>query len=84
MFATTASPVVQTMDQTMPIPLTHDAGGGVTYIGYCKRLGVAQDKAEWLIIRVTVAGGITTPEYSEGSFAFGSKWSDRATINYSR
>jgi hypothetical protein len=83
MFATTLAPVVQTFDSTMPIPMT-EVVGSVTYIGYCKRLGIGFDKPEWLILRITEAGGLTTPEYSEGTTKFESKWSDRATIQYSR
>lgn len=69
---------------SIPAPLVHDAGGGVTYIGYTKRLGIAEDTPEWHIRRITVSGGITRTEYAQGSFEFSFAWSDRTTLSYSR
>lgn len=83
MFAAQFAPTMMGFDQSMPIPMS-EVVGGITYIGYCKRLGIGFDKPEWLIIRITEVAGLTTPEYAEGTNTFTSKWSDRATLTYSR
>lgn len=77
------APIFQNFDQSIPLPIT-DVVGGITYIGYCKRLGIGLDKPEWLIIRVTVTGGLTVPEYSGGDSQYNKVWNDRASLSYSR
>jgi hypothetical protein len=76
--------VVQPYLDSLPMPMTEDVGGGVTYVGYTERLGVRPDEKKWLIIRITVVGGLTKPEYASGKSTFESAWNDRATLDYSR
>lgn len=83
MFGSKLAPTFLNFDQSVPLPMT-EVVGSVTYIGYCKRLGTAYNKPEWLIIRITESGGLTTPEYASGSTEFKNKWSERATLSYSR
>jgi hypothetical protein len=83
MFGGKLAPTFMTFDQSIPLPMT-EVVGGVTYIGYCKKLGTGFDKPEWLIIRITETGGLTTPEYANGNNQYDSKWSERATLKYSR
>ena len=83
MFGSKLAPTFLNFDQSVPLPMT-EVVGGVTYIGYCKRLGIGFDKPEWLIIRITETGGLTTPEYATGSTEFKNKWSERASLSYSR
>jgi len=84
MFGIKKAPVYQLYQDSLPMPITDDQGTGVIYIGYCERLGVGTDEAKWLIIRITEAGGITTPEYSNGKATYTAIWDDRASLNYSR
>ena len=86
MFGIKQASVVQLFQDSIPLPIMHDAGGGVTYIGYCKKLGTPTDKPEWLIIRVTEAGGVTTPEYEAGNAKFEGVWDTRTapTTKYAR
>lgn len=84
MFGIKQAPVHQLYQDSLPLPITHEAGGGVTYIGYCERLGIATSDAKWLIIRITEAGGITLPEYANGKATFTAVWDDRASLNYAR
>ena len=84
MLSSKRAAVYQNYLDSLPMPITDEVGGGVTYIGYCEKLGVGTDEAKWLIIRITVVGGLTTPEYASGKATFESVWDDRATLNYSR
>lgn len=83
MFGGRLAPTIADIEQSMPLPMI-EVSGGVTYYGYCKRLGVGFDKPEWQIIRVTVSAGVTTPEYANGDTKFNKKWSDRTSLSYSR
>lgn len=84
MFGAAFTPVIMGFDQSMPLPLSDEVSSTVTYIGYCKRLGIGTDKPEWFIIRITVIGTLTKPEYANGTNHFDQVWDDRATLTYSR
>lgn len=84
MFGIKRAGVYQLYQDSLPMPITHDAGSGVTYIGYCEKLGTKTDEAKWLIIRTTAAGGVSTPEYNNGNAKFDGVWDNRATESYSR
>lgn len=83
MFAIKRAGVYQNYLDSLPMPITHVAGS-VTYIGYCEKLGTPQNAKKWMIIRITEAGGITTPEYAGGNAKFEHDWSDRTNLEYSR
>ena len=83
MFASNRAPIVQDYRDSLPLPL-EETSGSVKYIGYTERLGVGETEERWLIIRITTTGGLTKPEYANGEAKFNSKWSDRATLKYSR
>ncbi len=84
MFGTKYAPIFQSLEQGLPLPITEDVGGGVTYIGYSEKIGDREDEEKWMIIRITEAGGLTTPEYANGDSKFNKKWSERATLTYNR
>lgn len=84
MFGAAFAPVMMGFDQTMPLPMSDEASTTVTYIGYCKQLGIGTNKPKWMILRITVVGTVTKPEYAEGDNKFEHVWDDRATLNYSR
>ena len=83
MFCIKRAGTVQNYADSLPMPMT-EVVGGVTYIGYCEALGTKFDAPKWMIIRVTDAGGLVTPEYALGNARFEHKWSDRASLQYSR
>lgn len=84
MFGIKRAGVYQLYQDSLPMPITHAAGGGVTFVGYCEKLGVGTDQPKWMIIRITEAGGVTTPEYAGGNAKFEHVWDDRTSLNYSR
>lgn len=84
MIASKRAAVVQNYLDSLPMPMTEDVGGGVTYVGYTERLGVRTSEKKWLIIRITVVGGLTKPEYAGGKSTFESAWDDRASLTYAR
>ena len=84
MFGIKRAGVYQQYQDSLPMPITHNAGGGVTYIGYCEQLGVMTSQPKWMIIRITEAAGVVTPEYAGGNARFEHVWDDRASLIYSR
>lgn len=84
MIASKRAAVVQEYLNSLPMPITDDVGGGVTYVGYTEDLGVRENEPKWLIIRITVVGGLTRPEYANGKSTFESAWSNRTSLTYSR
>lgn len=85
MFGLKRAGVVQLYQDSLPMPITH-VNGGITYVGYCEKLGTGLDEPKWLIIRITEGGGISLPEYNNGNAKFDGVWDDRAaaTTTYSR
>ena len=75
-------PIIRTLTEALPAPIVDDLGA-VQYIGYAS-LGTGQDKPGWKITRVTTAGSVTITEYADGDMKYDNKWSDRATLDYSR
>jgi hypothetical protein len=83
MFGIKRASTVQDYKDTLPLPITH-VNGTITYQGFCQVLGTKTTEPKWLIIRTTVSGGVTTPEYASGSMNFDQVWEDRESLNYSR
>ena len=75
---------VQLYQDSLPMPITDEVSASVTYIGYCQKLGDATDKPLWMIVRITISGTVTTPEYARGNAKFEHIWDDRASLEYSR
>jgi len=84
-------PIHRTLLEAVPPPKVEEEnlGGGnsVSYTGFAP-LGTADDDEAWKILRatITVAGNITTTliEFPQSSMEYKFKWSDRATLKYSR
>lgn len=77
-----SAPVVQLLSDLIPEPIV-DIVSGVTYKGFAP-LGTAENEAGWLITRTKTTGTVTKVEYAQGVMDYSSKWSDRATYDYSR
>jgi len=84
MFGLKRAGVHQLYQDSIPMPITDEASATVTYIGYCEQLGIRTNAAKWFILRVTISGTVTTPEYAGGNAKFEHVWDDRASLNYSR
>jgi hypothetical protein len=76
-------PTNKTLTETLPPPIIDSVGGGVTYYGNAQ-LGTKENEAGWKIMRVTVAGTITKSEFPDSNMNYDFKWSDRASLTYSR
>jgi len=77
-------PIHRTLTESQPAPIIDNPGAGtVTYYGHAP-LGSQRDKPEWKIVRVTIAGNVTTTEYADGDMRYDNVWDDRASLSYSR
>jgi hypothetical protein len=76
-------PVRQTLLEYLPKPFIDNVSGTLQYYGYAP-LGVAEDEAGWRIEKHEVVGTVTKVTYPRGSMDFKFKWSDRASLTYTR
>lgn len=76
-------PVVRTLTELLPPPIIDEAGGGIVYYGWAP-LRTPEDKEQWKIMRVNKVGNITKSEFPNSDDSYSFKWSDRATLTYSR
>jgi hypothetical protein len=75
-------PVHMTFSEVLPKPFI-DSNAGTVYYGYAY-LGAAEDEPKWKIERHVTVGNITKVTYPNSSMAFDFKWSERASLSYSR
>jgi hypothetical protein len=76
-------PIIRTMTESQPEPIVDVASGTVTYRGYAD-LGTGTDEAKWKIVKVLIAGTVTTTQYADGNMLYDNIWDNRATLSYSR
>lgn len=76
-------PVVRTLSEIQPIPISDQVDVNNQYIGYAS-LGTGLGEAGWKIIKIVKSGTVTTAYYADGDEKYDNVWNDRATLSYKR
>jgi hypothetical protein len=70
------------LGQEEGILLVDEPDASTTYVGWAPA-GTATSAASWKVVKIAVAGTVTSKKWADGNKRYDNVWDDRATLTYS-